>query len=102
MRPRCFFADFPDAGPCDGRLVRAHLCKQQTLKSHGHAAYCKDPRSFVWCCGGPTGCSGHHGAMDHARSLRIPINMLPGGFVAMMDEIGMGWYVEKHYGAVRS
>lgn len=103
MRPQCFFRTFPDAGPCSGRLTRAHLVKQQVLKREGHEAAIWDPRSWVWACGGPTGCSGHHGMLDHSRRLRIPMNMLPPGFLALMEELGMGWYVEKHYGgAVRS
>jgi hypothetical protein len=40
--------------------------------------------------------------MDHARTLRIPRNMLPAGFVAMMEEIGMDWYLAKHYSEPRS
>jgi hypothetical protein len=96
MRPRCFFAD-RDAGPCDGRLIRAHLVKQQVLKREGHGRYCKDPRSWVWCCGGPTGCGGHHGHMDRSLKVRIPRADLPTGFLAMMEEIGMSWYVERYY-----
>jgi hypothetical protein len=30
--PRCWFADLPGAGPCDGALVRCHLVAQQLLK----------------------------------------------------------------------
>lgn len=97
MRPRCFFIDF-DAGPCDGRLVRAHLVKRQVLVREGHARRVHDPRSWVWCCGGAHGNAGHHGMLDHARTLRVPLNMLPPGFLAMMEEIGMSWYVERTYG----
>ncbi|HZA18953.1 MAG TPA: hypothetical protein VE645_19085 [Pseudonocardiaceae bacterium] len=40
--------------------------------------------------------------LDSSKRLRIPPNMLPPGFVALMKEIGMEWYVDKHYGAARS
>ena len=102
VRPRCFFLDFPNSGPCEGRLTRAHLVKRQVLEREGHGRRIHDPRSWIWVCGGITGCSGHHGAMDHARTLRIPRNMLPAGFVAMMEEIGMDWYLAKHYSEPRS
>jgi hypothetical protein len=29
MRRACWFADLPDAGPCDGGLVRCHLIRRQ-------------------------------------------------------------------------
>lgn len=102
MKPQCFFRTFPDAGPCDGSLIRAHLVKQQVLEREGHARRRHDSRSWVWCCGGPTGIGGHHGMLDSSKRLRIPPNMLPPGFVALMKEIGMEWYVDKHYGAARS
>lgn len=101
MRPRCFFIDFPDAGPCDGRLVRAHLVKQQVLTREGHGRRRHDPRSWVWCCGGPTGIGGHHGMLDRSLKVRIPPNMLPSGFLTMMEEIGMTWYVDRYYRSER-
>jgi hypothetical protein len=101
-RPVCWFASFPDAGPCDGRLIRAHLVKQQVLRREGHGRRVHDHRSWVWCCGGPTGIGGHHAALDHTKRLRIPLEMLPPSFLAMMEEIDMTWYVTKHYGEPRS
>jgi hypothetical protein len=33
--PECWFKGLPDAGPCEGRLVKCHLVKQQVLKREG-------------------------------------------------------------------
>jgi hypothetical protein len=41
--PECFFASLPDAGPCDGRLVRCHLIPQQKIAlEFPHGAYRPD------------------------------------------------------------
>jgi hypothetical protein len=120
---RCFFADW-DVGPCDGQPIRAHLIAQQTLKRefpHGAVldyptwrpigrtedrydlqhwplkVMLDDPRSWVPCCGGPTGIGGHHGQLDGLQ-LRIPLERLPEGFVAFCEELGLGWYVTRQYG----
>lgn len=103
MTASCFFAGWEGAGPCSGRLVRAHLCKQQVLEREGHGDVVWDPRSWVWVCGGiGYGNAGHHGQMDHARSLRIGIEMLPTGFLELMEELSMTWWIVKHYGEPRS
>lgn len=98
-RRRCFFADLPGAGPCVGRLVRCHLVPQQTLRRELNAgrAVLEDPRGWVWGCGGPTGCSGHHGMVDWTRSLRVPRDRLPAEFLEFMAELGLEWYVDREY-----
>jgi hypothetical protein len=102
-RPVCFFATgWPDAGPCDGRLIRAHLVRQQVLTREGHDAARFDPRSWIWCCGGPGyGNAGHHGMLDNGQ-LRIGIERLPEPFLELMRELSMTWFVVKHYGVPRS
>lgn len=107
--PRCFFAD-RNAGPCSGSLIRAHLVPKQLLKRsfpHGKAGrttqeLIDDQRSWVPCCGGEQGNGGHHGQLDQARTLRIPVDELPAGFSEFMDELGMAWWVRKHYVGSRS
>lgn len=97
---RCFFHHWPGAGECDGQLIRAHLIPQQTLRREcgkGWRALADDARSWVPCCGGPTGIGGHHGRLDHSRTLRIPFDALPFGFVQFCEEIGLGWYVTRTY-----
>jgi hypothetical protein len=98
-RRRCFFAGWSGTS-CDGRLIRAHLIRQQVLKRELNAgpSVLADPRLWVWCCGGPTGAAGHHGALDTARTLRIPRHRLPEGFLALTEELGLGWWVDREYG----
>lgn len=102
MKKACFLATVPGAGACDGRLVKCHLLPQQLLRRElgprGWRAAAADPRSYVWGCGGPTGCSGHHGALDYARSLRIPRAMLPPELEAFAFEHGIGWWLDREYG----
>jgi hypothetical protein len=100
-RRRCFFRDIPGSGPCNGRLIKAHLIPQQTLKRELNAgpAMLKDPRGWTWMCGGPVGVSGHHGRFDSrgCNPVRIPRSRLPEPFVAWMDELGLGWFVDRAY-----
>lgn len=101
MRPRCWFASLPDAGPCDGRLVRCHLLPQQLLRREVGSGWRKvaaDPRSWVWGCGGPVGIGGHHGQLDSSRALRIPRHRLPAGVEALAAELGLTWWLDRTYG----
>lgn len=122
---RCFFAH---AGPCNGRLVRAHLIPRSYLKREYHWGIVQDtngwrplqrgedrydlphrslndlvndPRSWVPCCGGPQGISGHHGALDHSRTLKLPREALPAGLEEFAAELGPRAlaYLDREYGA---
>lgn len=98
---RCWLAALPDAGPCDGRLVRCHLISQQVLRrevGRGWRKVADDPRSWVWGCGGPTGVGGHHGRLDYSRSLRIPRELLPPAVEELGAELGLGWWLDRTYG----
>jgi hypothetical protein len=99
VRRACWFAGLPDAGPCDGRLVRCHLIRRQVLRRELNAppAVVDDPRCWVWGCGGPTGAAGHHGALDTARTLRVPRDRLPAAFVEFVEELWLGWWAEREY-----
>lgn len=97
---RCFFDGWPDAGPCDGRLIKAHLVKRQVLRREFDKPTAKrliaSQDSWVWCCGGAVGLGGHHGRFDGHR-LRIPRHCLPVAFVDMMTAVDMDWYVDRYY-----
>jgi hypothetical protein len=93
----CWFASLPDAGPCDGRLVKAHLIPRQLLKREGRADLIDDPRTWVPGCGGITGCSGHHGMLDYSRTLRIPRSLLPAAVEEVAEEAGLGWWIDRTY-----
>jgi hypothetical protein len=87
--------------PCDGRLIRAHLLPRQlllrTLNPVEAVAAIDDPRSWVYACGGITGSSGHHGALDVARTIRVPYEHLPVGLLELADECGLGYWLEREY-----
>ena len=93
----CWLAKFRPDVPCDGRLIRAHLIPRQLLKREGYASLVDDPRTWVPACGGPTGCSGHHGMLDTARTLRVPFSALPAGLHDLAAELGLSWWLERTY-----
>lgn len=57
-----------------------------------------DPRSWVPVCGGPTGCSGHHGQLDYSRKLRIARADLPPAVEKFAAEYSLLWYLDRTYG----
>jgi hypothetical protein len=110
----CFFARYAitnsarEMAPCAGRLVRCHLIPQRLLRttaeyrllrtraSREHFLY--DDRLWVWGCGGLTGLSGHHGAFDSARTIRVPRVWIPAGTEQAALELGLLWYLDRAYG----
>lgn len=92
----CFLRQFSDT-LCRGRLVRAHLIPRQTLSRELNASdkVIADPRGWVWACGGPTGAQGHHGELDYSRTLRVPVECLPREFVEWVQELGLGWWLDR-------
>jgi hypothetical protein len=90
----CWFAKLPDAGPCDGQLVRCHFVPKSLLKQRFKLGAVEtapgawtaitrgtnmnfgfpvrslneligDERIMEWGCGGPMGNAGHHGQFDN-------------------------------------
>ena len=120
MRPVCFFAGRPGAGPCDGALIRGHLIPKQVIRREVMSArrgagalgqwpvgvdqraelsrILWDERAWVPMCGGLTGCSGHHGALDTARTLRIRRDELPAAVEEFAAEHGLEWWLGREYG----
>lgn len=96
----CFLAAFSDK-PCEGRLIRAHLIPRQLLKREGLAAFVDDHRGYVYACGGAMGNSGHHGALDCARTLRVPRCALPAAVEEMAEELGLEWWLDREYGPLQ-
>jgi hypothetical protein len=96
--PTCWLRTF-GSGDCYGRLVRAHLIPQQTLKkeiSYVCPQILWDPRVWVWACGGVMGQGSHHGMFD-AHRIIVPYVDLPVGLLEFAEEHGLLWYLEKHY-----
>lgn len=95
--PGCWFAqNVIGSGRCDGRLVRCHLIPKQMLTREKLDP--TDERTWVPGCGGPTGIGGHHGALDSARTLRIPREALPEGLEDFCAEHGLTWWLDREYG----
>lgn len=117
----CFFAS---RGSCDGALIRAHLIPRQLLRRefpHGvlfddgrwrkatryedrydlpHRSandLADDERTWVPCCGGPQGNGGHHGQLDHSRTLRIIRQDLPTTVTDFAAEFSLMWWIEREY-----
>jgi hypothetical protein len=104
--PECWFSMLPDAGPCDGRLVRCHLIPRQKIKresrgnlrADGTAASLNDPRCWVWGCGGPMGLGGHHGQFKPDGPRLIARHRLPPGLEEFAAELGLEWWLDYTYG----
>jgi hypothetical protein len=92
----CWLAQF-SATSCDGQLVRCHLIPRQLLAREGHDALIEDRRTWVPGCGGLTGIGGHHGELDTSRKLRIPLWRIPTETLLLLEEIGLGWWLEREY-----
>lgn len=99
--PFCFLARYGQMElgepmtPCEGRLIKAHILPRQLLKRHGGDP--KDPRSFVFACGGIVGNAGHHGHLDSSRRLRLPRHAIPAGTQQMAEELGLVWWLDRTY-----
>lgn len=97
-RPSCWFASLPGAGPCDGRLRKCHLLPAQLLKREGLSRFRWHEAVWVWGCGGPMGISGHHGMLDHSRTLRVPRERLPEALETFAAEYDLDWWLDRTYG----
>jgi hypothetical protein len=99
----CFLATFRPDVPCEGPLRQCHLIPKQLLKREGFEWAISDPRSWVWACGGPGyGNTGHHGMLDTARTLRIPLEAIPQGTIELAVELGIDWWLDREYDRGRS
>lgn len=88
--------------PCDGRLREVHLIPKALLKREGLEEFARDPRGFVWACGGIMGEGGHHGMLDTSRKLRIPRSELPAAIETMAAELGLTWWLTRTYGELEA
>lgn len=84
--------------PCEGRLREVHLIPKALLKREGFETLGRDPRGFVWACGGIMGEGGHHGMLDTSRKLRVPRERLPEAVESMAAELGLTWWLRRTYG----
>lgn len=113
--------------PCDGALVRCHLLPRMVLKKEfpygviegvdgswrpspnrssafveglsyrSLRSLIKDPASWVWGCGGPTGLGGHHGQFDTLR-LAVLRERVPEALEVFAAELGIAWWLDRRFG----
>jgi hypothetical protein len=96
--PGCWVAhNVIGCGPCDGRLIAAHLIPRQLLKREGLSSHAWDEAVYVPVCGGAMGLSGHHGQID-GRTLRIPREKLPDALEAFCEAHELVWWLDRTYG----
>ena len=71
--PSCWFASLPDAGPCEGQLVRCHLVDQQRLRiEFPRGAHWLDPETH-----GSEMCVAEHiWTRDPLASIRTPMRSM--------------------------
>lgn len=111
----CWLAQFRPDVPCEGRLVRCHLLPRQEIRRVWRSAHhgagsdraylpwktmrdaMDDPRSWVWGCGGGLGVGGHHGMLDHSRTLKIPWEALPPELHEFAADLGASAWLEREY-----
>lgn len=103
----CYLRAFT-AEPCRGRLQRAHLVKQQTLRREvWNTRYRRGfelplLRTFLgWPCWWVWACEHHHYMLDKSRKLRVPRHKLPPALEAAAAEYELGWWLDREYGELR-
>jgi hypothetical protein len=102
--PVCFFAVFgymvdgSPVPPCDGGLVKCHLIPRQVLKANHLEHHVWNGCVWVWGCGGLTGIAGHHGMLDHSRTLKLPRSAIPAATETFACQHHLIWYLDREYG----
>jgi hypothetical protein len=92
-QPTCWLKQFSvKERACEGRMDRAHLVEQQTLKKEGHPELCPDPRTWV------PACRWHHTQFDGHFGVQVPRSALPVELEKLCEEIGLGWYLDRRFG----
>jgi hypothetical protein len=83
---------------CDGELVRCHLIPKSRLRQELRSWVSADTvdkliwddATWVWACGGPQGCTGHHGMFDIERTIRVPRVQIP----RSTERFAVAWHLE--------
>lgn len=86
-------------GPCaacvpnhrlPGRIDGHHVIPKSVLIGRGFHEFVMDKRNRLALC------RTHH-ANHHSRSQPIPRSLLPESVFEFADELGLGWYLDRHY-----
>lgn len=92
--PECFLEQFAPATLCDGRMERAHLIREQTIRKHVSRSKLILWAPAVW----RPACHRHHGLLDQSKTLRIPRSAIPAETEAWADDNGLTWWLDREYG----
>ena len=81
-----------EGGKCSGPVQGHHAIPQQTLKNRGFHPFLWDTRNKVDVC------EYRHEQITTAYK-PLPLILLPTPVFKFAAELGLGWYLERHYGA---
>lgn len=92
--------DHPQAvkPPCEGRLVKCHLIKRTIIRQYVGKNHEWDDEVWRWGCGGIMGNAGHHGMLDHSRTLRLPRSAIPEETEQWAEAHNLVWFLDHEYG----
>lgn len=75
---------------CDGHVDAHHIVKRQTLRTHGHQIEEWNLANRLPLC------RAHHEA-HHSGANPVPRILLPASVFEFADDLGLGWWVDRHY-----
>lgn len=84
-----------EGGECRGPVQGHHAVSRQVLREHGLIAAMSDIRNRVPVC--------EHRHEQHTTGYRpIPRELLPASVFEFAEEVGLGWWLDRHYPARRA
>ena len=91
--PACFLAQFTGT-PCGGRMERAHLIREQTIRREVSRSKLILWAPAVW----RPACHVHHGELDQSKKLRLPRSAIPAETELWAATNGLTYWLDKTYG----
>lgn len=91
--PACFLAQFTGT-TCAGRMERAHLIREQTIRREVSRSKLILWAPAVW----RPACHRHHGELDQTKTLRIPRSAIPAETEQWAADHGLDWWLDRTYG----
>jgi len=104
----CWLAAFSEE-PCDGRMQKAHLVRQQVIyrelrtKLTNGGTTVNGARETAWDNRAwRPACYRHHTMLDQSRTLRVPRSAIPEDTEQYAEGLGLGWWLDREYGPVEA